>query len=81
MYKKYSKLTLMNLQKEIKNLKQEIQLFKENDISLKYRLLEKEGKDIIRNKNRGELEIKSSNKGETFNNNYINLLSLIPTHK
>ena len=71
----------MNLQKEIKNLKQEIQLFKENDISLKYRLLEKEGKDIIRNKNRGELEIKSSNKGETFNNNYINLLSLIPTHK
>ena len=49
-------ITIKDLQEEIKNLKQEIQLLKENDISLEYRLLELEGKDIIRNQHKIELE-------------------------
>jgi len=75
-------ITIKDLQEEIKNLKQEIQLLKENDISLEYRLLELEGKDMIRNQSKVELETKTSNyEAETSNNNYINLLSLITTHK
>jgi len=75
-------IIIKDLQEEIKNLKQEIQLLKENDISLEYRLLELEGKDIIRNQSKVELETKTSNyEAETSNNNYINLLSLITTHK
>jgi len=73
-------ITIKDLQEEIKNLKQEIQLLKENDISLEYRLLELEGKDIIRDQHKIELE-PSNDKAKTSNNNYINLLSLITTHK
>jgi len=73
-------ITIKDLQEEIKNLKQEIQILKENDISLEYRLLELEGKDIIRNQHKIELE-PSNDEAETSNNNYINLLSLIITHK
>jgi len=51
-------ITIKDLQKEI-NLKQEIQLLKENDISLEYRLLELEGKDIIRNQNKSRVRNKN----------------------
>ena len=73
-------ITITDLQEEIKNLKQEIQILKENDISLEYRLLELEGKNIIRNQHKIELE-PSNDEAGTSNNNYINLLSLITTHK
>ena len=43
-------ITRKDLQEEIKNLKQEVQLLKENDILLEYRLLELEGKEIIKTK-------------------------------
>ena len=36
-------ITIKDLQNEIKNLKQEIQIFKQNDITLEYRLLKLEG--------------------------------------
>ena len=49
-------ITIKDLQEEIKNLKHEIQILKENDITLEYRLLELKGKDIIRNQNKIELE-------------------------
>lgn len=41
-------ITIKDLQNEIKNLKQEIQILNQNDISLEYRLLELEGREILK---------------------------------
>ena len=53
-YNKFRKpkeqVTLKDLQNEIKNLKQEIHTLKQSDIDLEYRLMEIEGKEILRNK-------------------------------
>lgn len=61
-------ITVEGLQEEIRNLKQEIQILKENDISLEYRLLELEGKETIKN------QIENNEKEKVYDGRYINLL-------
>ncbi|RDX87441.1 hypothetical protein CR513_31090, partial [Mucuna pruriens] len=75
--------TVKDLQEEIKILKQEIQQLKTNDIALDYRMLELDGKELVK-KQKGkekvvyeEIETDEEDKEEP----YINILNLITTHK
>ncbi|RDY03799.1 hypothetical protein CR513_12569, partial [Mucuna pruriens] len=76
-------VTVKDLQEEIKILKQEIQRLKTNDIALEYRMLELEGKELVK-KVKGkekvvyeEIETDEEDKEDP----YINILNLITTHK
>ena len=73
------------MQEEIKILKQEIRDLKENDISIEYRLLELEGKNIIRDQSKkkelGIPESSNSKINEEQEENYINTLNLVTSHK